>query len=641
MLPFLVRAITARTALVGIVVCALMSTTASAQRDRGQAEAPPFPVIESVHVDAAALTIAGRQFAADARVTLGGRPLTITSASALEIRAMLPSPIAPGGYNLIVGSLSRPQYASFIVTIGAAGPIGPQGPQGPPGPAGPAGAPGATGADGPPGPEGAAGAPGAAGDTGPAGPQGPQGPPGPQGPQGPAGPGVTSLNSLSGVPCMIGAQTGTVTLSFDASGDVAIRCVVGSTANVCGDGTIGTGEQCDDGNVIGDDGCSATCLDETVASICGNFILEPPEACDDGNVANNDGCSATCQFELPIPVLGCGNAIREIGEQCDDGNLHNLDGCSASCTFEQSLRFTSLQLQAGTTGSCQQNAFGTSFGNIAMTQIHEAAESAIATGTLNVLMPVLGLDDLQGLEDPQLELGILPGLPVAGANYNGLADTDWWYAADASSIDANRRPTGRVAASFSGGILNAGPTHGISLPFNFGGAEAPLTVASLRLSGVTAPSTIPLSSAGMPPGHLASENLDPVLATFAGIQGGELCGDVTAYSLSRIPVPELLQGFSLASCGVGYTATHSMLDVLIGGCTIVLTPAVRPTQPDQVVPGPNLPGSGGPYLLSADAQRHVTTCRDNTNQVVELDACLRSAAYSSFFQFTANRVIVK
>ena len=126
---------------------------------------------------------------------------------------------------------------------------------------------------------------------------------------------------------------------------------------VCGDGTVGAGEQCDDANTTGGDGCSATCQLETV---CGNGAVEGVEQCDDGNVTNGDGCSAICRIE---PVCGdaviggseqcddgnttggdgcspicrievCGDAVVDVGEQCDDGNTVSGDGCSATCVHE-------------------------------------------------------------------------------------------------------------------------------------------------------------------------------------------------------------------------------------------------------------------------------------------------------------------
>ncbi|MBK7147057.1 MAG: hypothetical protein IPH76_18390 [Xanthomonadales bacterium] len=61
--------------------------------------------------------------------------------------------------------------------------------------------------------------------------------------------------------------------------------------------------------------------------VCGNTLTEPPEQCDDGNAVSNDGCSAVCTLE------GCGDGWVHtgIGEQCDDGNTINSDGCTNSC----------------------------------------------------------------------------------------------------------------------------------------------------------------------------------------------------------------------------------------------------------------------------------------------------------------------
>lgn len=104
---------------------------------------------------------------------------------------------------------------------------------------------------------------------------------------------------------------------------------------VCGDGTVDTGEECDDGNTTDDDGCSATCVVELpVGSVCGNGTVEAGEQCDDGNTTPSDGCSATCQIEQQLGPV-CGNGATEGTEECDDGNTASGDGCSATCTVEQ------------------------------------------------------------------------------------------------------------------------------------------------------------------------------------------------------------------------------------------------------------------------------------------------------------------
>lgn len=187
---------------------------------------------------------------------------------------------------------------------------------------------------------------------------------------------------------------------------------------VCGDGAVGTGEQCDDGNTFPGDGCSATCQTTTQcndgldndadgrvdctpgnsdpgcfpdgaggggtcnpndntepdgAPVCGNSVINTGEQCDDGNTVGGDSCSATCQITtqcndgidndgdgdidcqpgnedpgcFPDNAGGggscdpndgnesngavCGNGVVNTGEQCDDGNTTAGDGCSATC----------------------------------------------------------------------------------------------------------------------------------------------------------------------------------------------------------------------------------------------------------------------------------------------------------------------
>lgn len=99
----------------------------------------------------------------------------------------------------------------------------------------------------------------------------------------------------------------------------------------CGNGVLEEGEQCDDGNNIDGDGCSAQCTTE-VQPYCGDGNVDEGEQCDDGNNNNGDGCSAECTIEEIEPFCGDGNVDE--GEECDDGNNEDGDGCSAACITE-------------------------------------------------------------------------------------------------------------------------------------------------------------------------------------------------------------------------------------------------------------------------------------------------------------------
>ncbi|MCE9572601.1 MAG: DUF4215 domain-containing protein [Deltaproteobacteria bacterium] len=93
--------------------------------------------------------------------------------------------------------------------------------------------------------------------------------------------------------------------------DQNAQCVVNTA--VCGNGVVELNEQCDDGNVVDGDGCTATCQ---VVGICGNGIPEFPEECDDGNLIAGDGCDSTCRVERCGPIT------------CDDGNPCTVDVCT-------------------------------------------------------------------------------------------------------------------------------------------------------------------------------------------------------------------------------------------------------------------------------------------------------------------------
>jgi fibro-slime domain-containing protein len=124
----------------------------------------------------------------------------------------------------------------------------------------------------------------------------------------------------------------------------------------CGDGIVSSAEVCDDGNALGDDGCSATCSDieadflcnvpgkpcvDTV--VCGDGVMDRREQCDDGNLKDGDGCDARCALEegytCRVPGAACGAAACGDGhvvarEQCDDQNTTAGDGCDALCRVE-------------------------------------------------------------------------------------------------------------------------------------------------------------------------------------------------------------------------------------------------------------------------------------------------------------------
>jgi fibro-slime domain-containing protein len=143
----------------------------------------------------------------------------------------------------------------------------------------------------------------------------------------------------------------------------------------CGNSMQDMGEECDDGNTNGGDGCSPACRVEAdyvcpqvgpcTPDMCGNGHLASFETCDDGNATAGDGCSADCKtiepgWECRVPgkkcVPLCGDGLLTGTEQCDDGNAMAGDGCSSTCLVEAGSSCVNTPLPSKCTKSVCGNA---------------------------------------------------------------------------------------------------------------------------------------------------------------------------------------------------------------------------------------------------------------------------------------------
>ncbi|MDQ3816202.1 MAG: hypothetical protein M3362_00760 [Acidobacteriota bacterium] len=148
--------------------------------------------------------------------------------------------------------------------------------------------------------------------------------------------GVTGLGcALAGntVTCSFGAGPGATTIAIDVVADQCPATVdnratmqVGNhvfesvaTTRVscafvpppCPNNRLDPGEQCDDGNFFGGDGCRPDCTRE----VCTDGILDwPREECDDGNQNDNDKCNNQCHKQIPR-----GETCASTGPPCASG----------------------------------------------------------------------------------------------------------------------------------------------------------------------------------------------------------------------------------------------------------------------------------------------------------------------------------
>lgn len=367
---------------------------------------------------------------------------------------------------------------------------------------------------------------------------------------------------------------------------------------VCGDGIVDGTEECDDGNTTNGDGCDNNCkfsclstdktrdctpkdvcqgkgtCDDTkhvcstptpladgtscgtglvckggvcTGALCGNGKIDPGEECDPPDGVT---CDATCH---KIVAAVCGNSKRETGEQCDDGNTTNLDGCSAKCQFEQDHRANSVQMIYDTS-ICTHNALGGAMGSSAQSQIKTALDNGVKNGSTTLSFEFLSLTDLTGTSAASMSIGGLTGKPVAaptGVTYDGTADLDWWYTTDSSVIDSSRMPTATLAGSIKAKHLAVGPGT-LNLILSLSSGPAPVKVTSATLNAdIGGTSTPTASSSGNTPGHLATENLDPALVTFATMSNGQMCGNVSAHSLANVAAPAAISAAERSTAARG------------------------------------------------------------------------------------------
>lgn len=181
--------------------------------------------------------------------------------------------------------------------------------------------------------------------------------------------------------------SGIPSISSDGSSiSFLLRNIYYNAISTCGNGVIESGEQCEGVNFNGitcssfgyDQGvlqCVSCTIDLSACSrsgggsggggggynpsLCGNGYRETGEQCDDGNNISGDGCSAYCRRENHH----CGNGIREGEEECDDGNVNTNDGCTPECKFEKisTTSNTTIKIIDNTTESITNPEFSPEF----------------------------------------------------------------------------------------------------------------------------------------------------------------------------------------------------------------------------------------------------------------------------------------
>jgi cysteine-rich repeat protein len=420
----------------------------------------------------------------------------------------------------------------------------------------------------------------------------------------------------------------------ESCGNVTVN---GHPGQKCSPGTpLAVGTSCGAGNLIcvGDPRVCAS-------SSCGDGYVNPVtlEECEPPSTST---CDASCKLR---PV--CGDNTLQTGEQCDDndGTPANLDGCDTNCKYEAMIRMTDLQIsggQAPTGCTPRTNRFGTQViaNGTVLGELNTSLRTEVVDGSVNIVVQMLGLDDLTGVADSSLQLGLMSGVPDPARGAwpgTGVNDQplDWWFLIDPNTVDSNTLlPTARFStAAIAARQLSAGPDN-VVISLALGGSPAALQMRTAHLYATVNNSPAPNRPAAPPTLLAAGTTMFQTVSASASGKG--LCGNITVESLSLIPVPQVVVDNCVSSCGRTYTycgadqpvgpGCNSLLDAIVGGCStrfIICVGVLNATQPDVDLNG-NSPAA---RTLTLGAGNKVPT-----NQTIgNLDG------YSSFFTFAANR----
>jgi len=420
-------------------------------------------------------------------------------------------------------------------------------------------------------------------------------------------------------------DTGTDPVCGDSSLDPGEQCDDGNTVSgdgcsatctreaYCGDGTMDPGEVCDDGNHRSGDGCRSDCAsDET----CGNGVRDivVGEQCDDGNIMSGDGCSADC-----LALESCGDGTVDPGEQCDDGNLDRWDGCAPDCHLELSQVIQTLAF-AGRGHGCDfsgdgapDNRLAVALGPVLPLLNDMGVQRGIDSGSVILLMSMLGLDDPSGANDDSLTVAWMQGTDPDGDatnNFTGSAT----LAPAAGSFDVAGNPTTSFASSLMSRMLHGGPED-IEIPISF----LPLELKGSQISGTT-------RATG---GELHD------------IQNGQLCGAIPVSTFAFLPnLLDMFSGMTSPACD-GSAAATSMADVMIGGTPRGSLVSLRGTQPDVDVDGDGLESFEVQRTGATGCQPVIIACVDGDGTRVEGRDCALDPrfedGFSSSLDFTSIR----
>ena len=174
---------------------------------------------------------------------------------------------------------------------------------------------------------------------------------------------------------------------------------VNGTCPRCQNGFVDIGEECDDGNAIDGDGCTAGCIVE----YCGDGVVNNngAEDCDPGGTAD-ECCTSGCLF-VPAGTVCSGTGEQCTAPQCDGAgscgstNLPNGTPCTDNdeCTISSACQAGQCEPdQLVAPGeACRWAIVGSPLKN---TEIRTGSDAVVTTGDICGLEPDIGINSTIG-----------------------------------------------------------------------------------------------------------------------------------------------------------------------------------------------------------------------------------------------------
>lgn len=244
---------------------------------------------------------------------------------------------------------------------------------------------------------------------------------------------------------------------------------LGSCAYDCGNGSVGTGEGCDDGDNTGGDGCSPLCVVESgwtcsgspssCSTVCGDGLIRGAEECDDDDTDNGDGCSSTCSIEEGCSCIGEPSVCT-----CFE-NQYSLDFGTAGVNADESI----------TCGDIATDGI-----SALTSSLWVRADTTWINGSRISTKAVASGFSLQGLSSGRIQLFITgSGNSWASPTSTFVADT--WYHISWTYDGSQTGNSGRLRVSVDGVDLSDSGTYGGTIPATLGSNSTALTMAGLTI----------------------------------------------------------------------------------------------------------------------------------------------------------------